>query len=240
MIVYPDIEIQNGKCVSLIRGHMDKPIVFDIAPLEAAKSFATEGAEWIHVVDLDAVAGKEKTNADLIKEIISSVYVPVQVAGGIRSELDIDHWIEAGAGRVVIATGAVRYPQMVINAASRHPGKIVVSIDGSDGYVVCEGWTETTAWTPLEFARQFETSDIAAIIFTDIDKTHDLPESSLATTAELASSLIVPVISSGTVKTLDDIATLYYLPNIAGSIAGWALFNKNFKLSEAIELVHSK
>ena len=240
MIVFPDIELQNGKCVNLVRGHMDKPVIYDIDPVEAAKTFAKEGAEWLHVVDLDAVARKKKTNAKLIKKIISSVHVPVQVAGGIRSHHDIDQWLEDGAARVVIATAAIRNPQLVIEAAARHPGKIVVSIDGRGGHVVCEGWTESTAWTPLEFARMFETSDIAGVIFTDIDYDDDLPESSLAMTTKMASNLIVPVIASGTVKSLDDLATLYYLPNNAGSIVGRALFNKKFTIGEAMGMVHER
>ncbi len=240
MLVLPDIELQNGKCVNLVRGQMDQPVVYDADPIEAAKKFAAEGAEWLHVVDLDAVAQKAETNADLIEEIIQAVHVPVQVAGGIRSLQAVDSWIERGAGRVVIATAAVRDPQMLKEAAARHPGKVVVSIDVRGGYVVCEGWKESTSWTPLDFARQFEVDDLAGVIVTDIDRDDDLPESTLATTTDMATALILPVIASGTVKDLDDISTLHYLPNIAGAIVGRALFNGVFTLPEAIEVVRSR
>ncbi len=240
MIVFPDIELQQGKCVNLVRGQMDQPVVYDTDPIEAAKNFAAAGAEWLHVVDLDAVASKEENNQALIEEIIKAVHVPVQVAGGIRTHADIDRWIEAGAGRVVLATAAVRDPQLVIDAAERHPQKIVVSVDARGGQVVCEGWKEATAWTPLEFARQFELSSLAGIIFTDIDRNDDLPESTLATTTDMATALILPVITSGTIKTLDDISTVYYLPNIAGAIVGRALFDEVFTLPEAMEIVRAR
>ncbi len=240
MIIFPDIELQNGKCVNLVRGQMDQPVVYDRDPVAAAKAFAEEGAEWLHVVDLDAVAKKEVNNAALIEEIIDTVHIPVQVAGGIGTHHEIDHWFERGASRVVVATAAVVEPRMVIEAASHHPGKIVISVDARGGQVVIEGWKKTTAWTPLEFARQFETAGLAGIIFTDIDRDDELPESSLAATTDLATELIVPVIASGTVKVLDDISTLHYLPNIAGAIVGRALFNGVFTLPEAIEVVRSR
>ncbi len=240
MIIFPDIELQKGKCVNLVRGQMDQPVVYDVDPVETAKKFAAEGAEWLHVLDLDAVAQQDRTNAGLIEEIIHAVHVPVQVSGGVRSMTAIDGWIERGAGRVVIGTAAVRDPQIVLDASARHPDRIVVSIDARSGAVVCEGWKEATAWTPLEFARQFEISDIAGIIFTDIDRDDDLPESTLATTTDMATALVVPVIASGTVKSLDDLSTLHYLPNIAGAIVGRALFNGVFTLPEAIEIVRSR
>ncbi|MEM7169112.1 MAG: 1-(5-phosphoribosyl)-5-[(5-phosphoribosylamino)methylideneamino] imidazole-4-carboxamide isomerase [Pseudomonadota bacterium] len=240
MIIFPDIELQNGKCVNLVRGQMDRPVVYDVDPVEAAKGFASDGAEWLHVVDLDAVAQNETNNSKIIEEIIASVHVPVQVAGGIRTLTAIDRWFEKGAGRVVIGTAAVAEPQLVRDAAGHHPGKIVVSVDARNGQVVCEGWQKTTAWTPLEFARQFELLDLAGIIFTDIDRDDDLPESTLATTTELASSLILSVISSGTVKSLDDISTLHYLPNISGAIVGRAFFNGEFTLRDAFGVIRDR
>ncbi len=237
MIIFPNIELQNGKCVNLVRGEMDQPVVYDVDPVATAKDFAADGAHWLHVVDLDAVAQKESNNAALIEEIIHSVHIPVQVAGGIRTHSAVEHWMEKGAGRVVIGTAAVVEPQIVKDAAAHFPNKVVVSVDARGGQVVCEGWKTHTAWTPLEFARQFELLDLAGIIFTDIDRDADHPESTLATTTDLASSLILSVISSGTVKSLDDISTLHYLPNIAGAIVGRAIFNGTFTLRDALGVV---
>ena len=237
MIVFPDIEIQGGKCVNLVRGQMDKPVVYDRAPMDAAKWFDGDGAEFLHVIDLDAVADPgSDANSQLVCDIIRTVNAPVQIAGGIRSMSSVDWWFEHGAGRVVFSTSAVKNPSLVREAATKYPGKIVVSVDAREGRVVVEGWRETTAFTPIDFARQLETLDLAGIIFTDIDRDDDLPESSLAATTEMATELILPVIASGTVKTIDDISTLRYLPNIAGAITGRALFTGAFTLKEAIEV----
>ncbi len=240
MIIFPDFELQNGKCVNLVRGQMDDAVVYDVDPVETAELFQAQGAEWLHIVDLDAADRGEEDNSELVCDIIKAVHIPVQVGGGIRSMSAVDWWIEHGALRVVIATAAVKDPQFVKEACTRYPGQIVVSVDARGGKVVVEGWRETTAFTPIEFARQFEIDDIAAIIFTDIDRDDELPESSLAATTDLATQLIVPVIASGTVKTLDDISTLKYLPNIAGAITGRALFNGEFELSDAIAVARQR
>ncbi len=240
MIIYPDIELQNGKCVNLVRGQMDQPVVYDVDPLEAARKFAAEGAEWLHVIDLDAVdEGGGNGNCDLVCALIKAVPVPIQVAGGIRSMNAVDWWMEQGAGRVVVGTAAVKDPSFVREACTKYPGKITVSVDSRDGKVVIEGWRETTMFSPLEFARQFEAMDVAGLIFTDIDRDDDLPDSSLAATTEIATEVILPVIASGTVKTLDDVSTLRYLPNIAGAITGRALFGGTFTLPEAIEVARA-
>lgn len=240
MIIYPDIELQNGKCVNLVRGQMDKPVVYKKDPVEAAREFQNQGAQWLHVVDLDAVGQREDSNYELVCDIIEAVHIPVQVAGGIRSIASVEWWFDHGAGRVVIGTAAVKDPHFVKEACTRFPGKVVVSVDARGDRVMVEGWTEATAFTALEFARQYETDDVAAIIFTDIDRDDDLPESSFATTTELATKLITPVIASGPVKTLDDISTLKYLPNIAGAITGRALFSGAFTLAEAVELADAQ
>jgi len=235
MIIYPDIELQGGQCVNLIRGHRDDPVVYDMSPLDAAMDCAAQGAEWLHVVDLDAVFG-DGENSDLIVEIIRRAGTPVQVAGGIRTIDTIRNWIEAGAGRVVISTAAVKDPHFVSAAATAYPGQVVISIDARDGKVVSEGWREPTIFSPVEFAQQFQALPLAAIIFTDIDCYDEAPESSLAQTTELAAQVRTPVIASGVVKNLDDLSRLRYLPNISGAITGRALFGGAFTLAEAIQV----
>ena len=237
MIIYPDIELQGGNCVNLLRGQMDEPVVYDDDPVEAACEFAHEGAEWLHVVDLDAVFG-QGDNADIIHGIIRKSGTGVQIAGAIRSIETVRDWIEAGAGRVVIATAAVKDPAFVRAAAFAYPDQVVVSIDARQGQVMVEGWRETTAFTPVSFASQFQDVPLAAIIYTDIDRDADLPDSSMSQTAELAAEITTPVIASGVVKTLDDISTLKYLPNISGAITGRALFSKTFELRDALSIAY--
>jgi phosphoribosylformimino-5-aminoimidazole carboxamide ribotide isomerase len=235
MIVYPDLELRRGKLVNLHRNRLDSPVIYDLDPIKTAHDLAAGGAEWLHVVDLDAVFN-EGDNAALIKQMIRKTSCPVQVGGGIRSMDRVHAWMEAGAGRVVIATAAVKYPHFVKQAATAYPDSIVVSIDARGGRVAIEGWTESTDFTPVEFARQFESVGLAALIYTDIDRDEDHPESSMAHTTELASRVKIPVIASGVVKKLDDISTLTYLHNIAGVITSRALFGGVFSLQEALAI----
>jgi phosphoribosylformimino-5-aminoimidazole carboxamide ribotide isomerase len=236
MIIYPDIELQKGRCVNLIRGRMEAPVVYDVDPVEAACDFVAQGAEWLHVVDLDAVFNAGN-NAAIIKEIIRKSGANVQVAGAIRSMDKMHRWIDAGASRVVIATAAVKAPHLVKEAATVYPEQVVVSVDARGGKVVVEGWRETTSFTPVEFARLFDDVPLAAVIYTDIDRDEDMPESSISHTTELAAKIRTPVIASGVVKSLSDISTLKYLPNISGAITSRALFGGVFKVSEAIAIV---
>ncbi len=233
MIIYPDIELQKGRCVNLRRGRAEEPIVYDIDPIEAARDFANQGSEWIHVVDLDAIFNRGD-NAELIGRIIKEVDCPVQVGGAIRSMERVNHWIDAGAKRVVIATAAVKYPHLVREAATAYPGQVVVSVDARGGKVVVEGWREATIFTPIDFAREFEDVPLAAIIYTDIDRDDDQPDSSLSHVTQLAAGIKTPVIASGVVKSLEDVSVLTLLENISGAITSRALFGGAFTLAQAM------
>ena len=235
MIIYPYIALRGGRCVNLTRGRIDEPVEYDADPVETAKAFARAGAEWLHVVDLDAVAG-DGSNAELIREIIVQAGVPVQVAGGIRSAEQVRDWFEAGAGRMVFGTAAVRWPQMVKELSYAYPDQIVVSIDVWQGRVVIDGWRESTAFGAEDFVKQFAGWPLSQIIFTDIDRDLELPLSSLALVTRLASATATPVIASGLARSLDDISALKYLYNISGAIVGRALFEGTFTLEEALEL----
>jgi phosphoribosylformimino-5-aminoimidazole carboxamide ribotide isomerase len=239
MIVYPDLELRQGRLVNLTRNRMESPIVYELDPVRTAADLAAEGAEWLHVVDLDAVFNKGD-NTSVIKKIIKACGCKVQVGGGIRSMDKVHAWMEAGAKRVVIATAAVKYPHLVKAAATAYPGAVVVSIDARGGHVVVEGFTETTIFTPIEFAQQFDDAGLAAIIHTDIDRDENRPEGSMAQTTSLAAKLRTPVIASGVVKSLDDISTLSYLPNIAGVLTSRALFGGAFTFREANAIATAK
>jgi phosphoribosylformimino-5-aminoimidazole carboxamide ribotide isomerase len=217
MIVYPDLELRKGRLVNLLDGKMENPIVYDLDPVKCAKDLVAEGAEWLHVIDIDAVFN-EGENTDIIKEIIRKAGCKVQVGGAIRNMEKVHMWMGAGASRVVIATAAVKYPHFVKAAATAYPEGVVVSIDAKGHKVVVEGWTETTRFTPVEFARQFENAGLAA---------------SFSHTTDLAKNAKIPVIASGLVKSIDDISTLSYLPGISGVITSRALFGGKFTFKEA-------
>ncbi len=232
MIIYPDLELRKGRLVNLIRNRIDSPLVYDLDPVEVAHDLAAQGAQWLHVIDLDAVFNDGENN-DLIKRIIREASCSVQVGGGIRSMEKVHGWMDVGAGRVVIATAAVKYPHFVKAAATAYPDSVVVSIDVRGGRVLIEGWTETTAFTPDNFVHQFDNVGLAAIIYTDIDRDEDFPGSTMAHATSLAAKVRTPVIVSGVVKTLDDISTLSYLPNIDGVITSRALFGGAFTFAQA-------
>jgi len=235
MIIYPSINLRGGRCVNLVRGRIDQPVVFDVDPIETAVSFAHAGADWLHVVDLDAVAG-DGSNAEIIREIIRRANASVMVGGGISSAEQVHEWSDAGAGRMVFGTAAVRSPQMVKELSYAYPDQIVISIDVWQGNVVVDGWRESTAFDAVDFAKQFVGWPLSQIIFTDIDRDLDLPDSSFALTTKLASQTTTPVIASGLARSLDDISALKYLYNISGAIVGRALFDGTFTLEEALEL----
>lgn len=235
MIIYPYIALKGGRCVNLLRGRIDEPVVYDVDPLETAIGFARDGAEWIHVVDIDAVAGTG-SNEELIREIIRKSEASIQVAGGIRSEEQVRQWSDAGAGRIVFATAAVTVPQMVRELSYAYPDQIVVSVDVWQGHVMIRGWQEQTAYTATDFVHWFDGWPLSQIIVTDIDRDLELPESSLALVSKVAMETATPVIASGLARSLDDISELKYLYNISGAIVGRALYEGGLTLKEAIEV----
>ena len=240
MIIYPDIELHNGRCVNLKHGRIEEPMIFDIEPLDAAKQFEQAGAEWLHLVDLNSVFEEEDSNSEIIQEIIRKSNIPVQVGGGIRSASVIDDWFDSGAQRVVLGTVALSDPWLVDEACVRHPEKIVVSIDARGGMAVSHGWKHTSTFSAFELAQRFERCGVAGIIYTDIDRYDDLPESSMANTTQMATDLECPVISSGTVRDLDDVSMLSQLPNIAGAVIGRALFTETLTLEDALQVARQK
>ena len=234
MIIYPDIEIQNSQSVNLPRGLREEPVTYNLSPRDAARQFQAAGAEWLHIVDLDGVFQGGRHNAELMCKIIGEAKVPVQVAGGVRTENAVDWWFDHGATRVVLGTAAVKNRNLLRDVCARYPEKIVVSIDARGGYALIDGWRTRTSFTPMELARNFEDVGAAAIIYTDIDRFENHPESSFAATTEIAAAIRIPVISTGTVDTLDDVSYLKYLPNISGVIVGRALFSEAIRLEDAI------
>ena len=235
MIIYPYIALRGGRCVNLLHGEIDEPVTYDADPVETAVEFAHAGAEWLHVVDLDAVAG-DGSNEEIVHEIIRHAGAPVQIAGGIRSAEKVREWFDAGAGRMVFGTAAVRAPQMVKELSYAYPDQIVVSVDVWQGKVMIDGWRESTIFEAVEFVQQYAGWPLSQIIFTDIDRDLDLSESSLALITKLASETSTPVIASGLARSLDDISALKYLYNISGAIVGRPLFEGTFTLEEALEL----
>ncbi|MEE4189175.1 MAG: 1-(5-phosphoribosyl)-5-[(5-phosphoribosylamino)methylideneamino] imidazole-4-carboxamide isomerase [Roseobacter sp.] len=236
MILYPLIELQKGRCVSLFRGRLEEPQIWHVDPVAKAREFAQAGAEWLHITDFDALEGDDRNDA-MIKEIIRTSATSIQLGGGFRSLARIAEWIDAGAGRIVIGTLAVQQPDMVKEAAATFPGQIVVAVDVYEGFIASEGWRGKSAMTPSSVLKAFANDPIAAFIVTDIDAGLDGSEDSLALVTQLAAETKTPVIARGMTRSLDDLSRMKYVPHLAGALVGRALFDRTIDLTEALDIV---
>ena len=238
MIIIPAVDIKNGRCVRLLQGRKDEETVFSNDPVKMAIKWDKEGAELIHVIDLDGAFEKSPQNLNSIKKIIENVKAGVQVGGGIRDKKTIRMFIDLGAKRVIIGTEAIKNPKLVKDACKEFPGRIVVGIDARNGMVAIEGWTETTKIKAVDLAKQFEDSGVAAINFTDIYRDGMQTGPNIKETMIIAENVSIPVVASGGVSTIEDIKKLIKLKKfgVAGIITGRALYSGNLNLKEAIEL----
>lgn len=235
MILYPMIELLDGRCVSLSRGRTDEPHIWHLDAIAKAKSFAKAGAEWLQITDFDAMAGDER-NAGLIREIILTAGIPVQLGGGFNSLERIAEWIDRGVGRVVVGTMALTQPDLVKEAAKLFPDQIVLAVDVFEGLVVSNGWQQKSAFTPSAFLKAFENDPFAAIIITDIDADNGDAEDSIALITQLAGEAKTQVIARGLSRTLDDLSRLKYVPFVSGALVGRALFDGSFDFEDALEV----
>lgn len=236
MILYPAIDLKDGRCVRLVRGDMDRATVFNDDPAGQARAFRDAGASWLHIVDLDGAFAGAPMNADAVQAIVDSVDIPVQLGGGIRDLSTIEDWLDRGVSRVILGTVAVKNPDLVVAACETWPARIAVGIDARGGRVAVEGWAEDTGIEALSLARRFADAGVAAIIHTDIDRDGVLQGANVAATAALARAVPVPVIASGGVSSLDDVRALAAAKSIAGAIIGRALYDGRIALAEALEL----
>ncbi len=238
MIIIPAVDIKNGRCVRLLQGRKDEETIFSNDPVKMAMKWNDEGAELIHVIDLDGAFEKSPQNLDSIKKIIKSVKAGIQVGGGIRDKKTIRMFIELGVKRVIIGTEAIKNPKLVKDACKEFPGRIVVGIDARNGMVAIEGWTETTKIKAVDLAKQFEDCGVAAINFTDIYRDGMQTGPNIKETMIIAQNVSIPVVASGGVSTLEDIKKLIQLKKygVTGIITGRALYSGNLNLKEAINL----
>lgn len=235
MIIYPTLELLDGKCVSLTRGRLDEPVIWHVDPIETARGFAAAGASWMHLTDMNGLRG-ESTDNDLIEEIIRAAGIPVQLGGGFRSRDAVSHWIDKGAGRIVLGTMATQDSDGVKELAKYHPDQIVVALDVFQGRLMTDGWRSPSAFGPDAVLASFEGVPLAGIIITDIDADIEDTDGSLGVISRLAGQTRLPVIARGTVRSVDDVARLRYIPNIAGTLIGRALLSKDVDLAEALDV----
>jgi len=239
MLIIPAVDIKNGKCVRLLQGRMDSETVFSDDPAATAKRWEEEGAEIIHIVDLEGAIEKHPKNLSSIREIVEHVKSPIQVGGGIRTERTVRMYLEMGVERVIIGTEAIQNPGFVKDACKLFPGRIIVGIDARKGRAAIDGWTKTTQIKAKALAKRFEDCGIAAIIFTDIHRDGMQTGPNIEETRRLAEAVSIPVIASGGVSSIDDIKNLIPLKavGVLGVITGRALYSGSLNLKAAIKTV---
>ncbi len=238
MILYPAIDLKDGKAVRLLRGDMNKSTVFNDSPIDQALSFINQRCQWLHLVDLNGAFEGKPVNADTVEKIINRCNVPIQLGGGIRDIDTIEMWLSKGLARVILGTVAVENPSLVRLAANKYPGKIAVGIDARAGRVATDGWAKDTDIWATELAKKFENDGVSAIIYTDIERDGAMMGPNLGATAEIANAVSIPIIASGGVSSLDDLKALKDCgAQLNGAISGRALYDRKFTVQQALEVL---
>jgi phosphoribosylformimino-5-aminoimidazole carboxamide ribotide isomerase len=239
VILFPAIDLKDGRCVRLVQGDMNRATVFNDDPADQAATFAAQGFPWLHIVDLDGAFAGRPMNAEAVDAILARVALPVQLGGGIRDMRTVEGWLAKGVARVIIGTAAVRDPDFVREAARLHPGRIAVGIDAKEGRVAVEGWAQSSNMTAEELGRRFEDVGVAAIIYTDIARDGVLKGLNIPMTLGLARAVSIPVIASGGLASLADIERLTWpdCQGLAGAITGRALYDGRIDPAEALAIL---
>ena len=236
MIVYPAIDLQDGKCVRLTKGDFAQQTVYEKSPLEQAKLFEDKGFKFLHIVDLDRTIDKEKSNLQTIKKIVQNTNLRVQVGGGLRTKDTIKEVIDLGVENAVLGTAAVNEPDLLIEVSEKYKNKISVGLDVRNQMIALKGWKDQTQILCFEFLRQIKNLPLKSIIFTDINKDGMKEGINLEDTLKMAESSNIPVIASGGVSSIEDIQTIKNQKKIYGVVVGKAIYDGHIKLNELVKL----
>jgi phosphoribosylformimino-5-aminoimidazole carboxamide ribotide isomerase len=239
LILFPAIDLKDGKCVRLKLGEMDQATVFNDDPAGQAAIFEEQGFRYLHIVDLNGAFAGKPVNASAVESVLKAIHMPAQLGGGIRDLATIEMWLAKGIRRVILGTVAVRDPTLVKAACRAFPERIAVGIDAKNGKVAVEGWAETSELSAIELARRFEDAGVSAIIYTDIERDGVLKGLNLPATADLARTTRIPVIASGGLASIEDVKALlrpeYRM--LEGAITGRALYDGRINPKEALALL---
>ncbi len=246
MILYPAIDLKDGKCVRLVQGDMNKATVFNDSPAEQALEFQKEGCEWLHLVDLNGAFEGWPVNGKAVESILEVCKIPIQLGGGIRDMETIEYWLKAGIKRVILGTVAAENSALVCEAAKKFPNQIAVGIDAfQNGNVAVRGWAQESFIFAPDLAERYQDSGVAAIIFTDIESDGAMQGPNTIRTknmARIAERVSIPVIASGGVSSMDDLKELKTCgATLEGAIVGRAIYDKKIDIKDAINtLKHYK
>lgn len=233
MLILPAIDLKDGRCVRLLRGEAETATVFSDDPVEMALQWRDQGAEYLHVVDLDGAFEGEPRHFGAVAQMARETGLPVEIGGGIRTRDRVLRYLNGGVDRVIIGTRALESPDWLARLAEEFPGKIAAGVDARDGRVAVRGWVETSEVTALDFARRLRGMPLAAVIFTDIARDGTLEGPAIESTRQFAETVQLPVIASGGVGNIEHVRQLARLP-LAGIIIGRALYSGTVSLPEAL------
>jgi len=239
MIIFPAIDIKDGKCVRLIKGDFNKITSYKDSPTAQAIKYSQSGFNDIHIVDLDGALQGKPVNSIIVKEIIKKVKLKIQIGGGIRTIDDINSWIEMGVDRVIMGTAAVENTDLLETACNKFKNKIAVALDVKDGLIALSGWKKQTNITAIDFIKKIQNFGVSRIIYTDINRDGTKQGPNIKDTVELSSKTKIPLVISGGVSSLEDIKKIKSLSNsnIEGVIIGKAIYDGDIKINDLAKLI---
>jgi len=239
MIIFPAIDIKDGKCVRLIKGDFNKITSYKDSPVNQAIKYSQSGFNDIHIVDLDGALQGKPVNSIIVKEIIKKVKSRIQIGGGIRTIDDINNWIKMGVDKVVMGTAAVENTDLLKIACNKFKNKIAVALDVKDGLIALSGWKKQTNISAIDYIKEIQNFGVSRIVYTDINKDGTKKGPNIKDTVELSSKVQIPLVISGGVSSIEDIKKIKSLnnPNIEGVIIGKAIYDGDIQISDLTKLI---
>jgi phosphoribosylformimino-5-aminoimidazole carboxamide ribotide isomerase len=234
MIIFPAIDIKDGKCVRLIKGDFNQITSYEKSPFDQAKMYFENGFKNIHIVDLDGALQGKSSNSNIVKEILKNLKLKIQIGGGIRTIDDVDNWLKNGADKVIIGTAAVENKDFLKTACEKFKNKIAISLDVKDGLIFLSGWKKQTNILAVDFLKEIQNFGVSRIIYTDINKDGTKKGPNIKDTIELSSKVKIPFIISGGISSIEDIKKIKSLnnSNIEGVIVGKSIYDGDIKINE--------
>jgi len=234
MIIFPAIDIKDGKCVRLIKGDFNQMTSYEKSPFDQAKIYFQNGFNNIHIVDLDGALQGKASNSNIVKEILKNLKLKIQIGGGIRTIDDVDNWVKSGVDKVIIGTAAVENKDLLKTVCEKFKNKIAVSLDVKDGFIFLSGWKKQTNILAANFLKEIQNFGVSRIIYTDINKDGTKEGPNIKDAIELSNKVKIPFIISGGISSIEDIKKIKSLnnPNIEGIIVGKSIYDGDVKIKE--------
>ena len=239
MIIFPAIDIKDGKCVRLTKGDFNKMTSYDTSPADQIKKYMKNGFSNIHIVDLDGALQGKPVNSDIVNEIVKNFKLKIQIGGGVRTLKHISAWIDLGIDRVIMGTAAVENFDLLKIACKKFKNKIAVALDVKDGFVALSGWKKNSNILAIDFIKKIENLGVSRVIYTDINRDGTKKGPNLKDTIELFNKVNIPIVISGGVSSINDIKKIKLLnsPNIEGVIVGKSIYDGDIKISDLAKLI---